>query len=323
MEGPRRCGDAAPPRSRAGPRRCARGRAKDGAPDDDAARDRDEVRRRKELRGPPERPRQRREREDVARQHDRRQQEHLGELNRLHLRPRPRGDEEPERQEREEVDRSRARAAAAGCRGSARGRPRSSDSRMKSSCTNASTRYGSSLPSTTATGEAGVTMSCSSVPRSRSRTMANAASSVPEKVRRIATRPGDQQVRAARVRIEEKERMRADGKILRAGPLRQLRERLREGDAVGGGQGLARDGRVRAVDQHEEVGRLAVQAAPRVVGRDLDADRGAAGDDVLAQRGARGRIGHDVEVARVDEVVQELAGSAASGSGRRRRCGRA
>ena len=33
-------------------------------------------------------------------------------------------------------------------------------------------------------------MSCSSVPRSRSRTMAKAASSVPEKVSRIATSPG-------------------------------------------------------------------------------------------------------------------------------------
>ncbi len=61
---------------------------------------------------------------------------------------------------------------------------------MKRSWTKASPRYGSSFPRMTATGEAGVTMSCSSVPRSRSRTMANAASRVPENVRRIATRPG-------------------------------------------------------------------------------------------------------------------------------------
>ena len=62
--------------------------------------------------------------------------------------------------------------------------------RTSSSCRKASTRYGTSLPTTTAIGETGVTISCSSVPRSRSRTIEKAASSVPEKVSRIATSPG-------------------------------------------------------------------------------------------------------------------------------------
>src|SRR5439155_890677 len=43
---------------------------------------------------------------------------------------------------------------------------------------------------TTASGETGVTINCSSVPRSRSFTMANAERIVPEKVSRMATRPG-------------------------------------------------------------------------------------------------------------------------------------
>jgi hypothetical protein len=46
------------------------------------------------------------------------------------------------------------------------------------------------LPTTTPSGETGVTMSCSSVPRSRSRTMANAARMVPENASRMAIRPG-------------------------------------------------------------------------------------------------------------------------------------
>ena len=87
----------------------------------------------------------------------------------------------------------------------------------------------------------------------------------------------------------------------------ELRDRPREGDPVGGGEGLRRDRGVRAVDQDEDVGRLAVQTPPGVVGRDLDADRGAARDDDSFKRRARRRVGHDVEVARVDEIVQELA----------------
>ena len=43
---------------------------------------------------------------------------------------------------------------------------------------------------TTASGETGVTMSCSSVPRSRSLTMAKAERIVPENVSRIEIRPG-------------------------------------------------------------------------------------------------------------------------------------
>ena len=43
---------------------------------------------------------------------------------------------------------------------------------------------------TTAIGETGVTMSCSSVPRSRSFTIANAERIVPENVSRMEMRPG-------------------------------------------------------------------------------------------------------------------------------------
>src|SRR6185295_4975215 len=74
------------------------------AADDDAARDRDEVGGGEDLGEVAQEGRQRAERKDVAREHDRGQEQHLRDLDRLHLRLRPGGDVEAEREEREQVD---------------------------------------------------------------------------------------------------------------------------------------------------------------------------------------------------------------------------
>ncbi len=117
----------------------------------------------------------------------------------------------------------------------------------------------------------------------------------------------DQQVGAPRVGVEEEGRVRLEREVADPHLVAHRGERAVEGDAVGGPQGLRRDRRVRAVDQHQEARRLPVELAAGEVGRDLDADRGAAGDDLAAQRGARRHVADDVEVAGVDEVGDQLA----------------
>ncbi len=121
----------------------------------------------------------------------------------------------------------------------------------------------------------------------------------------MATSPG-----ISRLALRESGLKRSVGRASRGKSLTPILARISSSDwlsadAVGGAQGLRRDARVRAVDQHQEVRRLAALPLLVEVGGDLDPHRGAAGHDLLAEGGARRRVAHHLEVAGVHEVVDQ------------------
>src|SRR6266542_4114291 len=147
-------------------------------------------------------------------------------------------------------------------------------------------------------------MSCSSVPRSRSRTIAKAARRVPEKVSRIATRPGMRRLA-----------LRESGLKSRSGWVRIGRSFAwaRSASSV---TDLAKATPLAAARACAEI----VESEPSIRTRTSAGSpfrrRRAYSGGISTPTEARpatmnsfkaGRDGHDVEVARVDEIVQELA----------------
>ena len=134
----------------------------------------------------------------------------------------------------------------------------------------------------------------------------------------------DQEVGAARVGVEEEDA----GACGSAGPSPRRAPPARPWTArsatpLAAARRLRRDRRVRAVDQDQDVGRLAVRCAcgrNRAESRRRPRPCPRRWTPRIAAR--ERRPGHDVEVARVDEVRRRAAGSRPFGSGRRRRCGR-
>ena len=212
---------------------------------------------RKDLREDPQRSRERGEGKDVAGEHDRREQEHLRDLNRFHLRPGPGGDEQPEREEREEIDDrepQQEREAPVDRHAEDHGHEEQDEEELREG----ESEIGKELPEHD--GDGGNRRDHQLFERA---TFALAhdregGEERPREGQQDRHEAGDEQVRAAGVRVEEEERVRADRKVFGPGPLGQLREGPREDQAVGRGESLARDRGVRPVDQDLDVSRLAV-----------------------------------------------------------------
>src|SRR5262245_32791773 len=268
-----------------------------GAPDDDPARDRDEVRRREDLGDDTKRRGERRDREDVAREHDRGEKEDLRELDRLDLRPRPRGDEEAHREEGEEVH-EREAAEEEDVAVDRNAKERRHEEENEEELHEAEREVREELPDHDADGGDGghhQLLERAALPLAHDREGGEERSGEREE---DGEEPGDQEVRAPRVRVEDEERVDADGELAKPGPFPQLEEGAVQRKAVRRGEGRRGDARIGPVDENEEVGGPAVEPCARVVGRDLDSHGGARRDDRLVHLAPRRRVADDAEYSR-------------------------
>ena len=98
---------------------------------------------------------------------------------------------------------------------------------------------------------------------------------------------GDDVVGRPPVGVEEDDRLDAEAALRgrRPGPRDRVREVLRR-EPADRGERLRAHGRVRAVDEHQDLRRLLARALVVVVGRDHDADASAAGGDLARARRA-------------------------------------
>src|SRR5882757_8753938 len=114
----------------------------------------------------------------------------------------------------------------------------------------------------------------------------------------------------ARIGIEKKLGAHVDGKC--GAVLYNAAKGFVEADRGANVDGLARDGRVRAVDEHQNLRAHLVQKAVGIVDWDFDSDSRFAGDDQIVQVMIVIDVLDDVKGVGVPETVQELAAFAAA-----------
>src|SRR6266571_699305 len=120
----------------------------------------------------------------------------------------------------------------------------------------------------------------------------------------------EKEIRRARVGIEEQ----LGAHVHRKGGaiLQNAAERLIETDRGGDVDSLAGDGRVRTVDEDEDLGAHVVEEAVGIIHRNLDADAGLGGNDGVVEVAIVIDVTHDMKRVGVSQPIHQFAALAAA-----------
>ena len=122
---------------------------------------------------------------------------------------------------------------------------------------------------------------------------------------------GEKEIGGAGIRIEEDLGAHIDGEGTAIGTSKDTAQGFVEADGGADIDGLAGDGGIRAINEHEDLPGHAMEQLVGIVDGNLDADAALAGDDGVVEIVIIVDIAVDVEGVGVPEAVEEFAGFAA------------